>query len=391
MIAIHRTISLALSILAFTGPLQAQDPVVKTAPEVNVAAVPVMRRITARDTPAHLAAARYRRGANAGNYLEVPPDQNWSVPHSAEDLRQMKSEGFDHVRIPVAWHHYTGAAPDYTIAPGIFAKVDVLLEVAREQKLSVLLNIHHFEPLNVDPVAEKARFLAMWRQIAERYSGAGEEVAFELLNEPHTKATTAVMNALYAEVIPLIRKTNPRRTIFVGPGEWNKASELQALILPDNDENLIVTLHCYDPFFFTHQGASWSGPDTALTGIVFPGPPAQPLAIAESLPQKVRDRIHAYNTLPMAENPSSEQSFLKSVQLASQWSEHYGRPIHWGEFGAYTKADDASRARYYEGFRRAAEKARQGCAIWDWRANFRYWDSEKNAPAAGMRDALFKP
>ena len=45
------------------------------------------------------------------------------------------------------------------------------------------------------------------------------------------------------------------------------------LRLPDDDENLIVTVHNYDPFYFTHQGATWAGPDTKVTGIRFPGPP----------------------------------------------------------------------------------------------------------------------
>lgn len=370
----------------------ANTPVIlrTTAVPVVPPGLPTMRRITRRDTPAHRAAAGFRRGANAGNYLEVPPDQNWSVPHSPADIAQMKKEGFDHVRIPVAWHHYTGPGPDYTISADIFQKVDVLLKSARAQKLRVLLNIHHFEPLNENPEAEKARFFAMWRQIAEHYADAPPEVAFELLNEPYRKATTEVMNALYAEVIPLIRQSNPSRTLFVGPGQWNKATELPALLLPDADENLIVTLHSYEPFSFTHQGANWTGQDHTLTGIVFPGPPAKPLAIAESASQELRDWVRQYNTLPPEQNPSSAQAFQSAVQIAKHWSEYYGRPIHWGEFGAYTKADDASRARYYRAFRRAAESAGQGWAIWDWRAGFRYWDPEKKAPKPGLREALFQ-
>ena len=47
------------------------------------------------------------------------------------------------------------------------------------------------------------------------------EVAFELLNEPKDAATTVVLNPIYAEAIRVIRETNPRRVIFVGPGKWN--------------------------------------------------------------------------------------------------------------------------------------------------------------------------
>lgn len=366
-------------------PVILKTTAVPVIPEGHAA----MRPITRNDSPAHQALQMFRRGANAGNYLEVPPSQNWSVPHSPDDIAQMKKEGFDHVRIPIAWHHYTGPAPEFTIAPGIFEKVDVLLNAAREQNLGAIVNLHHFDPLNDDPAGEKPRFLAIWRQVAARYAASPSNVAFELLNEPHTKATTEVMNGIYAEAIAEIRKTNPKRTIFVGPSRWNQASELPLMLLPDNDDNLIVTLHCYDPFFFTHQGASWVSRSDSVTGVVFPGPPKEPLKVPDDTKQDLRDWVQQYNTLPAEQNPSSAEAFDRALNLAEKWSEYYGRPIHWGEFGAYTKSDDASRARYYEAFRRAAEAAGHGWAIWDWRAGFRYWEASKNAPAPGLREALF--
>lgn len=200
------------------------------------------------------------------------------------------------------------------------------------------------------------------------------------------RLTSAFPNA---EAIALIRKTNPNRTIFVGPSRWNQATELPLMLLPDDDENLIVTLHCYDPFFFTHQGASWISRSDSVTGIAFPGPPREPLEVPEGTKQDLQDWVARYNSLPKDQNPSSAKAFEPALQLAEKWSEYYGRPIHWGEFGAYTKSDDASRARYYEAFRRAAEAAGHGWAIWDWRAGFRYWDASKNAPAPGLREALF--
>ena len=84
------------------------------------------------------------------------------------------------------------------------------------------------------------------------------------------------MNPIYARAIAEIRRTNPQRTIFVEPGGWGSIDELKNLVLPP-DDNVIVSVHCYDPFYFTHQGATWTGGQTPVTGIVFPGPPAQPL------------------------------------------------------------------------------------------------------------------
>jgi endoglucanase len=52
-------------------------------------------------------------------------------------------------------------------------------------------------------------------------------------------------------------------------------------------------------------------------------------------------------------NPSSPPAFLDKIQQAKAWSEKFGRPVHFGEFGAFTKADQESRARYYAAFREA--------------------------------------
>jgi len=78
---------------------------------------PEMKPLTGHDSPAHRAAQWFKHGVNLGDYLEVPPNQSWGVTVSAAEFAQMKREGFDHVRVPVGWHHYAGAAPDFTLAP----------------------------------------------------------------------------------------------------------------------------------------------------------------------------------------------------------------------------------------------------------------------------------
>ena len=75
--------------------------------------------------------------------------------------------------------------------------------------------------------------------------------------------------------------------------------------------------------------------------------------------------------------------------MLRQWSDHYGRPVHIGEFGCYARVDAESRARYHAAFRRAAEAQGLGWAIWDWSAGFRYWDKKKDRPMPGLREALF--
>ena len=332
---------------------------------------PEMKPLANRDSPAYQAARLFMHGVNLGNYLEAPPGRNWGVTFPAEEVAIMRAEGFDHVRVPIGWQHYTGPAPDFALAPEIFARVDFVVTNALAGHLAVMINIHHFDELDHDPAGSTEEFLAIWRQIAAHYRNFPNQLAFELDNEPHENAKTAVMNP-------------------IEPGNWGSIEELKNLVLPP-DDNLIVSVHCYDPMHFTHQGASWAGPDERVTGIQFPGPPAKPLVPdpALKLSPQVRDWIQRYNTLPTEKNPSSPMAFEGKIKLAREWSDYYGRPVQLGEFGCYTRADPASRARFYAAFRQALDREHVGWTIWDWSAGFRYWDKPNNRPMPGMREALF--
>ncbi len=377
-----------------------------------------MKRITSRHTPAHVALKNFMHGVNIANYLEVPPSQHWSVPHSVVDLKEIRAQGFDHIRVPIGWQYYAGPAPDFKLSDDIFARADDIVTNATTLGLNVIINIHDFFALNTNPAACTPEFLAIWRQVASHYAqspaGAVSEpfnqpkgamrllslgrhqqqgcIAFELLNEPRQAATTVVLNPIYAEAIREIRQIAPRATIFVGTSRFNSPEELPNLRLPDDDANIIVTLHCYDPMFFTHQGADWVAPDyTKVTGIKFPGPPKTPFVPDPKLdltPEALH-RINQYNTQPTENNPSSPRAFLSRIQGAKAWSDKFGRPIHFGEFGAYTTADQESRAHYYAAMVQAMEAAGFGWASWDWKSGFNYWDVKNQRPLPGMHEAFF--
>jgi len=270
-----------------------------------------------------------------------------------------------------------------------------MVNSALNQGLSVLLDFHHFAPFMSNPAGNREKFYAIWRQVGAHYSNAPPTLAFELLNEPNgDAATTTVMNQIYPEAIRQLRLTNPNRTLFLGPGQWNSLEELKigpgrGLILPDYDTNLIAAVHCYDPFYFTHQGAEWALPDTATTGVLFTGPPAVPLQPNPSITHSwVLDWFRLYNNQPTAVNPSSPYAFRGKLQAVRAWSDYYGRPVHVGEFGCYQKADAQSRVRFYKEIRSLMDQQGLGWAMWDWKAGFHYIKSGQPDPP-GMRDAMF--
>ncbi|MFO1478277.1 MAG: glycoside hydrolase family 5 protein [Verrucomicrobiota bacterium] len=350
---------------------------------------PAMKPLPAGRTPAYVSAQGFRHGVNLGNYLEFTAGMS-GVQVSAREFRLMRVEGFDHVRVPVAWSQYTGPGPEYLLPEGIFGRVDWVITNALNQQLSVIVDVHHFRELNADPSGQADRLSAIWKQVAAHYADYPNKLAFEILNEPCDQATADKMNPIYDRVIREIRGSNPHRTIFVDTCDWASIVQLNTLVLPP-DDNLVVEVHCYDPFYFTHQGASWGGADVQVRGIQFPGPPAKPLEIDPGLklqPYVLRWMTN-YNTLPAEKNPSGPAAFLEKLAFARAWSDHYGRPVYVGEFGCYTTADPESRVRYYKAFREALDAQKLGWAVWDWSAGFNYWDKTKGQPVAGMREALF--
>ena len=105
-----------------------------------------MKPITRRPSPADKAARRFRRGVNIANYLEVPPGENWAMRHTVEDLKEIRAEGFDHIRLPVGWHYYTGPGPEYRLSPkrDFAGRADEMVTNAVALGLNVIVNLHRF-------------------------------------------------------------------------------------------------------------------------------------------------------------------------------------------------------------------------------------------------------
>lgn len=343
-----------------------------------------------QDTPAHRAVAKIKRGMNLGNCWEAPPPYSWGVRYTPEDIDRIAAQGFDHIRVPVAWtYHLKQSADGLEIDPAFLTDLEPVLRRALEKGMHVLLDWHHFDALTDDPQANRARFVASWETIARHFKSWPPELFLELLNEPRDALTTELANSIYADAIAAIHRIDPERTLFVSPGNWGDIREIDQLRLPDGDDRIVVTVHCYEPFYFTHQGAHWVKL-RGLRGMTYPGPPATPFAIPDSLKENagIRDFIERYNTLPTDRNPCSAVVVRELLDLAREWSVNFGRPVHLGEFGSNNTGDQASRERYSRDVRKLAEARGIPWALWDWKATFGFWDTKNNRPLfrAGLFD-----
>ncbi len=207
---------------------------------------------------------------NFGDALDAPREGDWSVGLDASHFQIVADAGFDHVRLPVSWAGYADTESPYTIPEGIdptishpdytniWERVDWAIDQAEANDLMIIVNMHHYEAAHNDPAAHRDRIIAMWEQIAARYADAGDHVIFELFNEPHGAFSQSpeLWNELLADLLNVVRETNPTRAVLVGPVEYNTIDYLDELVLP-NDDYLISSVHLYEPFNFTHQGAVW--------------------------------------------------------------------------------------------------------------------------------------
>lgn len=351
----------------------------------------VMRRILSKTTPAHSSAKKFSRGVNLTHYLELNPEEKIFTPYLRSDFELIKSEGFDHIRIPVAWHYYANPQADYSLNIEIFNKVETLITNAFLNGLNVILCWANFQEFNSDPLKQTNMFFKVWKQISEFYNLYPSNLAFELIDSPPSSIDSKTLNLIYRKTIELIRGQNPERTLFIDAPE-SSIRFLGNLNLPYEENNLIVCVKMFEPVYFTHQGLTKSGLDLkTMSGVVFPGPPEKPLTPKnfESLTEQIKKWLLNYNKLPADINPCSTNLVEYYLSIAKQWSEYSGRPIYISGFGASASADEKSRANYYSCVRKSLDKSNTGWAIYDWKFEFKYLDSAKNQPITGLHKALF--
>jgi endoglucanase len=298
------------------------------------------------------------RGVNMGNALEAPTEGAWGVVLKQEYFDLVAEAGFDSVRIPVRWSTHADETAPYIIDPAFFTRVDQVVDQALSRDLLVVINVHHYEEIMQQPAQHEERLLAMWSQIADHYRDYPDELLFEVLNEPNGALTPTLWNALLVDALDVIRETNPDRTVIVGPGQWNSILSLLDLTLPEDDRHIIVTVHYYDPFHFTHQGAEWVNGSDSWLGTTWEG------------------------------SASQEQDVDAALDLAAAWSEHKDRPVYLGEFGAYSKADMQSRALWTAYVARQAEERGISWAYWEFCSGFGVYDKGRGRWNEALLNAL---
>lgn len=303
------------------------------------------------------------RGVNMGNMLDAPIEGDWGTRLEPSYIERV-SGVFTTIRLPVRWSNHAAPTEDATLDEVFARRVDLAVDAMLAKGLYVILNVHHYSQLSgdallprefgVDPAVLEMRLINIWSQLAARYADRSPKLVFELLNEPHGRLTDERWNILLVKTLAAVRTSNPERTVMIGPGNYNNINNLSKLSVPI-DKNLIISIHNYDPFEFTHQGVSY-----------MPQFPVGPGCCDARQAKRLKDVL----------------------TIATNWNQEKGYPMHLGEFGSNKAADMNSRVIYTRMARDEFERRGFGWTYWEFASSFGVYSPKTSSWNEPIRAAL---
>ncbi|UPW17078.1 glycoside hydrolase family 5 protein [Agarivorans sp. TSD2052] len=325
-----------------------------------------------------MAQTQLGRGLNLGNFLEAPNEGEWTDGRLLveQDLQIIVDAGFKTVRIPVRWSNHASETAPYQIDAAFMARVEQVVDWAKAAGLKVVLNVHHYEEMMNDTESKQEahiqRLVGIWQQISSQFTldaYDADSLVFELLNEPNGTIGYDDWNDIIGRLTQLIwtdmadqqNNGTEQRTIMIGTANWGHPDGLTKLNLPTsvNANNTIITVHYYEPFHFTHQGASWV--------------------------QGANDWIGT----PWLGTEADQQPLIALFDRVTAWNEQAGRgfEIFMGEYGVFSQFSEGDHQRAWTAFiAREAEKRDISWAYWEYASGFGAYD-----PAVGeWRPALIE-
>lgn len=271
-------------------------------------------------TPAQ-AHAKMTRGINMGRSLEL--DNNGTTDRIQEYFfDDFKAAGFTFIRIPIKWGFHTQTQAPYTIDAAWLNRVEQVIDWGLERGFIIIINSHHdrwfYE--NYGSATNKARFDAIWTQVANRFKDKSENLFFEIINEPKG-LTRANSDELNTRILSIIRSNNPTRIVVYSGNDYTGKAAMMAAKIPV-DKHIIATFHDYSPWDFSLNGTGTWG-------------------------------------------TTEQQAYIKSIfKEVGDWSKINKIPVYLGEFGSVSRAPQESREKLYKAFVEAAIDNNISFSVW---------------------------
>lgn len=316
----------------------------------------------------------FNRGVNLTGWFQASSARKVHYKkYSKQDFINIQSLGFDVIRLPINLHYMTDGPPNYLLDDIFLENLKQVIDWAEELQIHLILDNHTFSPsIDTDPGVGKI-LNKVWAQMAQEFADRSEYIYYEILNEPHG-IKDRVWNKIQGEVIETIREYDSKHYIVVGPAGWNSYNNLDAMPEYDDDK-LIYTFHFYDPFLFTHQGASWNTPSMLeIKNIPFPydaaSMPSMPPIFEGTWVENLYDNYPTEGTAAKVRD---------LIDIAVAFREERQVPIFCGEFGVYQlTSDEADRVRWYGTVVNYLDSMNIAWTMWDYHGGFGLFEENSN-------------
>ncbi|MGA7314614.1 MAG: cellulase family glycosylhydrolase [Silvibacterium sp.] len=329
-------------------------------------------QISFAQSPAFERAASLQHGINLSGWFASSGDlsqQHFDTFTNEADLKLIHEMGFNSVRLGVEPSLIVRHGQLKPANPEAVAHLDRSIDRALANHLAVMLCVFPNDDYKRNLATERGvdDFVLLWRVLAAHFSKTDpDKVFFELMNEPEVQDPYRWMG-VQARVVEAIRGVDTDHTIVATAANYSSLPDLLQLE-PLRDANVIYNFHFYEPYQFTHQGASWGSSEWVFfKDIPYPATPDTLAAQMKNVPSDPA----RYNLFLYGIGGWSRQSISARIAFAAAWARERKVPLICNEFGAYRDtADPASRARWISDVRSALEENHIGWAMWDYRGNF---------------------
>jgi endoglucanase len=315
---------------------------------------------------------RLATGANVCLWFRFPRQDN-SAEHfnnyiSETEAAYMAHLGLKHVRLCVAPRVIMNRTSGDVIEDR-GKQLEAAIARFHRAGLLVMVDIHNEDrAAELSPTWQEA-FVRFWGLLAARLSRFDPELTIlEIINEPVFDRREEQWNELNARLAATIRQSAPRHTIVTSGPNWGGIDGLKKLkLLPD--KNVIYSFHCYDPFTFTHQGATWtSSAVRPLRGVPYPSSPeaVQPLLSALETAPASKRMVESYGR-----ELWNKEKLATRFRQGIEWGAKNQVPLYCGEFGVFPmRSKPEHRANWFRDFGEVLAENHIGWAVWGWDEGF---------------------
>lgn len=341
--------------LMFLTKLPNQEPDMTVMPP-NPPAETVLDSLAISNPLQAKAVAYLNRGYNITNWLEQKRFDGFT--YGEDFVNKLAAAGFKALRLPIDLDLYitgtsgSGDTLDVTVHDDLFTVLDSFVDWTAKAGISLTIDYHQYDlSLNKADPDSLTKAVLLWGKVAAHLaSNPREDLFYELLNEPElsfggTPLTQDEWTAFAERMIAAIRASDTTRTIIFGDVQWYGIVPLSNR-KPLSDGNVIYAIHTYEPFIFTHQGASWVNM-ASTHDIPYPysadrwSPYFADLGFNSSMEAWILSAARNYY------QTGNRQSLHNQVVVAKRWAVTNNVPVICNEFGAYDGSSQlADRARY---------------------------------------------